>query len=252
VWGCPTGKGEPAHVQVPATVALDPVRKEDVVTTDASETIMTLLGTAVPEFDQTKNQDDESNPEQGLAPLAQETNESSVIRMPTATVEMGEEGMGCLLWLGILSVKRLWKNADFATRSIWCKRVGGCVKAILRRKKHGAGGKHNCGIVENPIMVKGNQVVYGLSHERVSLFRKYEIIRDADGYGAREDDGEDEKGVQPTKAANVEVHVDATVVMKDEVANRIRPLDSIGVRIKRVEEPTVILCNELAGTGVCP
>jgi len=101
-------------------------------------------------------------------------------------------------------------------------------------------------------MVKGYQVVYGLSHEWVLFFREHEIVRDADGYGARQDDRKDEKGIQSTKAANVEVHVDATIMMKDKVANGIRPLDTIRVRIECVEEPTIILCNELAGTGICP
>ena len=184
--------------------------------------------------------------------MAQETDESSVVRMPTATVEMGEEGMGCLFWLGILSIKRLGKNADFATGLCWSKGMGRCVKAVLSREKHGAGGKHNSGIVENPIMVKGNQVVNSLSHERVFLFRKHEIVRDADGYGAREDDGKYEEGIQATKATNVEVQINAAVMVKDKEADSIRPLDCIGVGVERVEEPTVILCNELAGTGVCP
>jgi hypothetical protein len=115
--------------------------------------------------------------------------------MPTATIEMGEEGMWCLFWLSILSIKRLWKDADFATRQIWGWRSGRSVKAILRRKEHGTGGKHNCRIVENPIMVEGNQVVYSLGHERVFFFRKHKIVRDADGYGARKNDGKDKKGI---------------------------------------------------------
>ena len=130
--------------------------------------------------------------------------------------------------------------------------MGRCVKAVLRREKHGAGGKHDSGIVENPIVVKGNQVVNSLGHERVFLFRKHEIVRDADGYGTREDDGKDEKGVQATKTTNVEVHINAAVVVKDKVADGVRPLDCIGVGIERVEEPMVIFCNKLAGTSVCP
>jgi len=47
---------------VPALVALDPARKEDVITTNASKTIMPLLGVAVPELDQANYQDDESSP----------------------------------------------------------------------------------------------------------------------------------------------------------------------------------------------
>jgi hypothetical protein len=184
--------------------------------------------------------------------MAQETDESGVVRMPTATIEMGEERVGCLFWLNILSIKRLGKNADFATGLSWGKGMGGCVKAVLRREKHGAGGKHNSGIVENPIMVKGNQVVNSLSHERVFLFRKHEIVRDADGYGARKNDGEDKEGIQTTQAANVEVDVDAAVVMEDEVANGIRSLNGIWVRIKRVEEPAVVLGNKFTRTSVSP
>jgi hypothetical protein len=172
--------------------------------------------------------------------------------MPTAAIEMGEEGVGSLSWLCVLSIKRLGKYADFATRHIWRKRLGGRVKAILRGEEHGAGGKHNCGVVENPIMVKGNQVVYSLSHERVFFFRKHEVIRDAHGYGTRKNDGKDKEGIQTTQAANVEVDVDAAVVMQDKVANSIRPLDSIWVRIKCVEEPTVVLRNKFTRTSVSP
>jgi hypothetical protein len=169
--------------------------------------------------------------------------------MPTTTIVMGEEGVWCLFRLSILSIKRLGKDADFAT---WGKRLGRSVKAILRRKEHGAGGKHNCGIVENPIMVKGNQVVYSLSHERMFFFRKHEIVRDPDGYGARKNDGKDQKWIHTTQATNVEVDVDTAVMMEDKVANGVRPLDRIWVRIKRVEEPTVVLRNKFAGTSVGP
>jgi hypothetical protein len=77
-------------------------------------------------------------------------------------------------------------------------------------------------------------------------------LEDADGYGARENDRKDKKGIQTTQAANVEVHVDAAIMMEDKVANGIRPLDPIWVRIKRVEEPTVVLGNKLSGTSISP
>jgi hypothetical protein len=172
--------------------------------------------------------------------------------MPTTAIEMGEERVWSLFRLGVLSIKRLGKDADFTTGHTWRKRPRGHVKAILRREEHGASGKHNCGIVENPIMVKGNQVVYSLSHERVFFFRKHEVIRDAHGYGTRENDGKDKEGIHTTQAANVEVDVDAAVVMEDKVANGIRPLDSIWVRIKCVKEPTVVLRNKFTRTSVSP
>jgi hypothetical protein len=172
--------------------------------------------------------------------------------MPTTAIEMREEGVRSLFRLCVLSIKRLGKDADFATRHIWRTRLGGHVKAVLRREEHGAGGKHNCGVVENPIMVKGNQVVYSLSHERVSFFRKHKVIRDAHGYGTRKNDGKDKEGIQMTQAANVEVDVDAAVMMEDKVANCICPLDRIWVRIKRVEEPTIVLRNKFTRTSVSP
>src|SRR5258707_1338547 len=101
-------------------------------------------------------------------------------------------------------------------------------------------------------MVESNQVVYSLSHERMFFFRKHEIIRDANRYGARKNDGKDEEGIQTTQATNVEVDVDAAIMIEDKVANGIRPLDRIWVRIKRVKEPTVVLCNEFTGTSVSP
>lgn len=54
------------------------------------------------------------------------------------------------------------------------------------------------------------------------------------------------------EAAYVEVHVDTAIVVEDKVANSVRPLDRIRVRIKRVEKPTIMLRNELARAGICP
>ena len=101
-------------------------------------------------------------------------------------------------------------------------------------------------------MVKGNQVVYSLSHERVFFFRKHEVIGDPHGYSARKNDGKVKEWIQTTQAANVEVDVDAAIVMEDKVADSIRPLDSIRVGIKSVEEPTVVLCNKFTRTSVSP
>jgi hypothetical protein len=84
------------------------------------------------------------------------------------------------------------------------------------------------------------------------FFGEHEIVRDTDGDGARQDDGKDEERVQPTKAAYVEVHVYTTIIVEDKVANSVRPLDRIRVRIKRVEKPTIMLRNELARAGICP
>jgi hypothetical protein len=36
--------------------------------------------------------------------------------MPTAAVEMGEEGVWCFFWSSVLSIKRLGENADLAAR----------------------------------------------------------------------------------------------------------------------------------------
>jgi|SRR6266404_4155818 len=115
--------------------------------------------------------------------------------MPTATIKMGEEGMWCFSWLCVLSIKGLRKDADLATREVRSKRLGRGVKAVLGRKKHGTGGEHDRWVIENPVVIKGDQVVNSLSHEWMLFFGEHEIVRNADGDGARQDDGENEERV---------------------------------------------------------
>src|SRR6266702_5642742 len=105
--------------------------------------------------------------------------------MPTAAIEMGKEGMWRFLRLCVLSVKGLWKNADLPTGVLRGWRLGRGVEAVLGRKKHRTGGEHDCRVVENPIMIKGDQIVDSLSHEWVLFFGEHEIVRDTNGVGAR-------------------------------------------------------------------
>ena len=84
------------------------------------------------------------------------------------------------------------------------------------------------------------------------FFGKHEVIGDTNGDGAREDDRKDEERIHTTNTSNVEVHIDTAIMMKDKIADGVRPLDGIGVRIKGVEKPMIMLRNELARACVCP
>lgn len=50
------------------------------------------------------------------------------------------------------------------------------VESVLCRDEHGTGGKHDGGIVENPVVVEGDEVMNGLSHEGVALLGEHEIV----------------------------------------------------------------------------
>lgn len=101
-------------------------------------------------------------------------------------------------------------------------------------------------------MVEGNEVVNGLGHEGMALLGEHEIIGDADGNGTGKDDGVGEEGIERADATNVEVNVNTTVMIEYEVPDGVGPLDGVGVAVKCVEEPRVLICYELAGTRVCP
>ena len=50
----------------------------------------------------------------------------------------------------------------------------------------------------------------------------------------------------------VEIDIDAAVVCKHKVADRIGALYGLGVVFERIEEPRVFCCYELARPEICP
>ena len=153
--------------------------------------------------------------------------------MPTASVEVGKETMRGLKRFGVLSIQGFGEDTDFAKR-FERGGVGGDVEAVLGGQEHRAGGEHDGRIIENPTVIKSDEVVNRLCHERMPLFRKHEIIGNADGYSFGEDDREDEEGVERAKTADVQVDVHASIVMENEISNGVGPLDGVGIGIEGV------------------
>ena len=56
----------------------------------------------------------------------------------------------------------------------------------------------------------------------------------------------------PSSTYIVQVNVDATKVVQHKVSNRVGTLDGIGVAVERLEEPRVLVGDELAGRLVGP
>lgn len=84
------------------------------------------------------------------------------------------------------------------------------------------------------------------------LLGKHEVVGDADGDCLGKDNVVSEKGVERAEAADVKVEIDTTKVVEDEVPDSVCTLDGVGVAIEGLEEPGVILSNELASTGIGP
>jgi hypothetical protein len=101
-------------------------------------------------------------------------------------------------------------------------------------------------------MVKGDEIVDSLCEEWMALFGKHEVIGHSNGDRLWEDDGVDEQRVERTYAPNIEVEIDATVVVENKVADGVCSLDGVRVVIEGVEEPRIVLGNEVARLFVCP
>ena len=102
----------------------------------------------------------------------------------------------------------------------------------MGRNKHGTSGKHDGGVVENPRMVKGDEVVDCLLQQRMPFLGKHEVIGDANRDGLRENDGIDEKRVQGAEASNIQIQVYATVMIKDEVTYGVGTLYGVGITVE--------------------
>lgn len=111
------------------------------------------------------------------APFTQKRNKPSIIRMPATAVMVAEEGMRRLPWFRVLPVKRLAQNPDFPTRiRVRTGWMTGSINPILCTDEHGSRTEHHCRIIQDIIMIKRDQVVDRLRHERVTFLRKHEVI----------------------------------------------------------------------------
>lgn len=81
---------------------------------------------------------------------------------------------------------------------------------------------------------------------------EHKVVGDSQRVRPRQNDREGEQGVHRTKTANVQIDVDTTVVIQDEVTDSISALDRIRVAVEGLEEPGVLLRDELARGNVSP
>lgn len=84
------------------------------------------------------------------------------------------------------------------------------------------------------------------------LLGEHEVVGNANRNGFRQDYGIGEEGIKGAETANIEIDVDASIVVKDEIAYHVCSLNGICIPIKGVQEPGIILCDELASGSVCP
>ena len=101
-------------------------------------------------------------------------------------------------------------------------------------------------------MIESDEVMNRLGHERVPLFREHEVIGNANRYGLGEDDWKDEEGVEGAEATDVQIDVHAAVVVENEISNGVGSLNRVGVSLESVQEPGIVLSNEISRTRVCP
>lgn len=101
-------------------------------------------------------------------------------------------------------------------------------------------------------MVPGDEIANRLGHKWVVLLDEHEVVGHSDRDGARENHGEGEERVHGPLAADVQVNVHSAIMIEDEVANGVSPLDRVGVAVEGIEEPGVLLRDELTRACVCP
>ena len=83
-------------------------------------------------------------------------------------------------------------------------------------------------------MIESDEVVDSLSHKRMALLGEHEVIGNADRNRLGEDNGVYKEGVEGPKATDVQVDVNAAVVVEDEIANGVGSLDGVGVTVECV------------------
>lgn len=101
-------------------------------------------------------------------------------------------------------------------------------------------------------MIKGNEVVNGLCQEGMALFCEDEVVGNADRDGLGENDGVHQERVQRPQAANVKVEIDTSIMVENEVTNRVGTLDYVVVVVEGIKKPRVMLSDELARASICP
>ncbi len=165
--------------------------------------------------------------------------------MPTRSVEVGKEGVRCFADFGILPVERFGEDPDFRSRLCWSEWVCGSIHAVLCGEEHGAEAKkaaplevhpmtkgpahphspcreHDRRVIRKILMIERDQPMNDLVHERVLLCREDQVVGNADWFGSGKNDVpvSIEHGVETTFTSDVEVHINATISVKDTMRDQ--------------------------------
>lgn len=93
---------------MPSSLLGSPSGHHNLVSSNSPERVLALLHVGCKgQPDDTNNEYGQTDPHQDGSPLAEETNESSVISVPTAPIVVSEEGMRSLLRFEILAIQGL-------------------------------------------------------------------------------------------------------------------------------------------------
>lgn len=95
-------------------------------------------------------------------------------------------------------------------------------------------------------MIERDQIVDCLRYERVAFLSEHEVVRYANRNRLGKDDRVDEQAIQRPATSHVKVEVNASIVVEDEITDSVCALDRICVRIVRVYEPGVFVCDEFS------
>ena len=163
--------------------------------------------------------------------------------MPAATIEVRKEGTRCFTFLGIFPIQCFGENADILEGRV---RVSGCVKAVLRRKEHRTSGEHYGRIIQYPGIIEIDEIVDSLLKQRVVLFCKHKVVGNANGNGFREDDGIYEERIHWAKASNVQIDINTSKMIENEIPDGVGTLYGISIIIKGIEKPRIMLRDKLS------
>jgi hypothetical protein len=125
-------------------------------------------------------------------------------------------------------------------------------ESVRGGEEHRSGGEHDGRVVGAVGVIEGDEVVDDEVHEGRVLLGEHKVVRNADRNRGGKNDGEIKERVHVATAADVEIHVDTAKAVKDEVANDVGALDGVLVAVEGVEEPGVVVLDELAGSGIRP
>jgi hypothetical protein len=94
-------------------------------------------------------------------------------------------------------------------------------------------------------VIKRDEVVDRLFHERMALGGEHQVVANANWDGLGENDRILEEWVEWTHTPHVKIHVYAAIIVQDEIADSVRTLYWVGISVESGKEPRILLRNEL-------